>query len=59
MRLTRDEAFRLKDRFDDWIEQQIGEDVTISHSLDEFSVELLRKKKRVPRGGSVPTAQRQ
>lgn len=49
MRLTPDEAARLKDRFEDYIDALVGEDVTVRNGEDEFHVEVLRKRKRMPR----------
>lgn len=47
MKVTRDEAFRLIDQFTDYIEGMVGEDVAFKRNPDVFSVEILRKQKRV------------
>ena len=57
MRLTRDEAMRLIDRFDEWIHDQVGEDVKVSRALGEFSVQVLRAKARKPNEQPVPAPQ--
>ena len=46
MRLTNDEAMRLKDQFDDFIEGMIGEDISFKRNPDSFSLEILRKQAR-------------
>ena len=48
MRLTRDETFLLRDKFEEFIEHLIGEDVMFKHTPDAFAVECLRPKARVP-----------
>lgn len=47
MRLTPEEAAILIDRFTQFITPLMDEDVTVRHNVDGFSVELLRKRKRV------------
>lgn len=46
MRLTLDEAMLLKDRFDAYVDNLVGEDVTVRRGEDEFHVEVLRKRAR-------------
>ena len=42
MRLTEDEAMRLQDRFTEWLEAHLGQDVIIRSGADGlFSVEVL------------------
>lgn len=47
MRLTRDESFRLRDQFEDFIESLVGEDVITHRGPDLFTVEILRRRKRI------------
>lgn len=49
MRVTRDETFRLIDGFTEFIEGMVGEDCIIHRGPDQFSVEILRRKKREPK----------
>lgn len=45
-RLTQDEAFRLVDRFSDFIYELVGEDVAVHQQPGRFTVEVLRQKAR-------------
>lgn len=47
MRLTIEDAALLKDRFEDFIDAQIGQDVVTRRNPDAFTVEILRKQARV------------
>lgn len=46
MRLTRDDAFRLIDQFEEFIHAHVGQDVLVRHSTDQFIVEYLGTKSR-------------
>lgn len=46
MKLTRDESYRLRDAFEEFLESLIGDDVHIRRGPDEFHIEFLGKKTR-------------
>lgn len=48
MRLTLEDACLLADRFNEFIQSHVGEDVATNTTVDVFRVEVLGKKKRVP-----------
>lgn len=57
MKLTRDEAFRLQDSFEEYIQEAVGEDVTFKRTESEFSIVILRQKPRKPHPKPVPPIQ--
>ena len=46
MRLTLDEAMKLSDRFEEFIMDNVGEDVRVRRPPEAFLVEVLRAKPR-------------
>lgn len=48
-RLSRDEAFRTIDAFDDFIHDLVGQDVVIHRMPGRFTVELLGKRSVQPK----------
>lgn len=47
MRLSRDDAFRIASDFEEWIHEQVGQDVTHIRQPDVFSTTVLRAKPRL------------